>query len=185
LFFGHLFLWFFGVGAIYAGYRMKRRTEKQQEKAEEILRDTAETLGREYQFKSAVLERAAEGLCVCHEIPEHPYVLFTLWNNKMTEITGYTMEEINRSGWYQTVYPDPGAQSRARERMQRMRQGDDMLQEEWEITHSDGSKRIVSISTSVITISPDEHHVLALMVDVTEKKKADKNLLTLVSRQEA
>ena len=67
-------------------------------------------------FRKAVIERAAEGLCVCREIAEHPYVQFTVWNARMTEITGYTMEEVNRRGWYQTVYHDPAVQAKARDR---------------------------------------------------------------------
>ena len=55
---------------------------------------------------------------------------FTVWNRRMTEITGYTLDEINASGWYQSLYPDPEVQARASERMNRMRSGDDLDQEE-------------------------------------------------------
>ena len=37
----------------------------------------------------------------------------------MRSITGYTMEEINRDGWYQCMYPDPEVQARAAARMDR------------------------------------------------------------------
>jgi len=96
-------------------------------KAEEALR-------REDSFRRAIIDRATEGLCVCHEIETPPYIRFTVWNVRMTEITGYTIEEINQRGWYQAVYPDPDLQRRARERMERMRVGDDLRDEEWEIT---------------------------------------------------
>ena len=68
----------------------------------------------------------------------------------MTEITGYTMEEINRLGWYQTVYPDPELQAKAIERMKKMRQSENLRAEEWEITRADGNKRVLNISTSVV-----------------------------------
>lgn len=58
---------------------------------------------RAYPLPEAIIEHTAEGLCVCHEVPEHPFVQFTVWNRRMIEITGYTMEEINQLGWYQTV----------------------------------------------------------------------------------
>ena len=59
-------------------------------------RRRAEKLWRqESSFRKAAIERTAEGLCVCHEIDSHPNVMFTVWNDRMTEITGYTMEEIN------------------------------------------------------------------------------------------
>jgi PAS domain S-box-containing protein len=133
--------------------------------AEEKLRD-------ESAFREAVIERAAEGICVCHAVEEHPYVEFTVWNERMQEITGYTMDEINRLGWYQTVYPDSEVRERIIERMERMRQGDDLVAEEWEITRKDGLKRLLAISTSVITTEGDKSHVLALMHDITEEKKA-------------
>jgi len=53
---------------------------------------------KEISFRNTVIKRAAEGLCVCHEIPEYPSMAFTVWNDRMVEITGYTMKEINRLG---------------------------------------------------------------------------------------
>jgi len=125
-------------------------------------------------FRKAVIERAAEGICVCHAIEEHPHVAFTVWNERMGDITGYTMDEINRLGWYQTMYPDPQLQQKAVERMERMRQGDDLVAEEWEITRKGGLKRLLAISTSVIVTEGNKSHVLALMHDITEEKKTRK-----------
>ena len=90
----------------------------------------------------------------------------------MTEITGYTVEEINRLGWHQTVYPDPELQAKAIEHMKRMRQGEDIRAEEWEITRADGGKRVLNISTSVVESNDGLVHVLALMQDITERKRA-------------
>ena len=128
-------------------------------------------LHNESAFREAVIERAAEGICVCHAVEEHPYVEFTVWNERMQEITGYTMEEINRLGWYQTVYPDSEVRERAIERMEHLRHGDDLVAEEWEITRKDGLKRLMAISTSVITTEGNKIHVLALMHDITQEKK--------------
>ena len=132
-----------------------------------------EELHRENQFRSAIVERASEGLCVSHGVPEYPYVQFTIWNPRMTDITGYTMEEINRLGWYQSLYPDPEVQARAQARMDRMRQGNDLLGEEWEITNATGEQRVVSISTSVLESAADSTHLLALIHDITERKRAE------------
>ena len=132
-----------------------------------------EELHRENQFRSAIVERASEGLCVSHGVPEYPYVQFTVWNPRMTDITGYTMEEINRLGWYQSLYPDPEVQTRAHARMDHLRQGTDLLGEEWEITNATGEKRVVSISTSVLQATGDSTHLLALIHDITERKRAE------------
>ena len=53
-------------------------------------------------FRKAVLAHAAEGICVCHSVPTHPYIEFTVWNPRMTELTGYSLDQINRLGWHQT-----------------------------------------------------------------------------------
>jgi PAS domain S-box-containing protein len=133
-------------------------------------------LAEQHSFRAAIIERAAEGLCVCHAIDEFPYVAFTVWNGRMTEITGYTMEEINARGWYQSMYPDPDVQAQAIERMSRMREGEDLLAEEWEITRADGVQRVVTISTSVLATADGAAHVLALIYDMTERKRAEEAL---------
>ena len=132
--------------------------------------DMQRALRAEHSFREAVIERAAEGVCVCHAVPSYPFVEFTVWNQRMTEITGYTMGEINRLGWYQSLYPDPADQERAIERMERMRIGDDLRFERWEITRADGSKRALGISTSTLTSADGLEHVLALMHDFTDEE---------------
>ncbi|MBT8357081.1 MAG: hypothetical protein HKO79_02820, partial [Desulfobacterales bacterium] len=86
--------------------------EPKYEKLEKRIRELEETLEKYQQedrklredqsFRSAIIMHAAEGICVCHEINEYPYVRFTIWNDQMKKLSGYTMEEINRLGWYQT-----------------------------------------------------------------------------------
>jgi PAS domain S-box-containing protein len=83
---------------VLSGFYGLSRDITERKKVEEALR-------REYSFRNAIIDNVAEGLCVCHETKEYPFINFTVWNNCMTKITGYTVEEINRLGWYQTVYP--------------------------------------------------------------------------------
>jgi len=123
-----------------------------------------------------ILEKAADGICVCLNTPEEPYVRFTHWNPRMVEITGYTIEEINRLGWYQTMYPDPVVQEKAVERMDRMRDGDNIISEEWIITDKKGREKPLIISTSVLKTEEDKTHVLAVMHDITEHKRAEEEL---------
>jgi PAS domain S-box-containing protein len=130
-----------------------------------------EALRKQVAFSHSLIHTAAEGICVCRPIPEFPFVAFSVWNERMTELTGYTMEEINRLGWYQTVYPDPEVQARAVERMIRMRDGDDIIREEWTITRKDGQPRTLVISTS--RVETDEGPAaVAVMHDVTERNRA-------------
>lgn len=149
------------------------------EVSNEELRRTEETLRQENLFRNAVIRNVAEGLCVCHEVPDYPFVCFTVWNDRMTEITGYTMDEINRLGWYQTMYPNPQIQAQAAERMARMRQAEDLHAEEWVITCRDGRKRTLLISTSIMLSNNGRTDVLALMLDITDRKRADARLQDL------
>jgi PAS domain S-box-containing protein len=125
----------------------------------------------QHSFREGVIERAAEGICVCHAVPEYPFVQFTVWNRRIKDITGYTMDEINRFGWYQSIYPDLEVQERARQRMSQMREGDDLQYERWEITRADGQKRTLGISTSLLKTADGLTHVLGLMQDVTEEER--------------
>jgi len=135
-----------------------------------------ETLREAVSMSQDILEKAADGICVCHNIHEEPYVKFTHWNPRMTGITGYTMEEINKLGWYQTLYTDPEVQKRAIERMAKMREGDDIQAEEWMITTKSGEKRPLSMSTSIVKEENGRVHVLAVIQDISERKNAEETL---------
>lgn len=127
----------------------------------------------ESEFNTLVIENASQGICVCYAIDEFPYVRFKIWNERMTLITGYSMEEINRLGWYQSLYPDPVVQQRAVDRMQRMRIGDNIQDEEWRIVRADGQERDMLIATRLYAGSKGENYVLGVMHDITERKQAE------------
>jgi PAS domain S-box-containing protein len=148
---------------------------KESEKTVVNPKQSPEQLQRDSEFYQAIIANTTEGICVSHDVPEFPYVRFTVWNKRMTEITGYTMEEINACGWYQTVYPDPEAQAQAKARMDRMRQGDNLNREEGKITRKDGQRRQILISTRIV---PGETgvNVLAVINDITEWKQAEDGL---------
>jgi two-component system sensor kinase FixL len=62
---------------------------------------------------------------------------------------------------------------KAIDRMAAMRHGDNLRGEEWVITRADGEERTLLISTSVL-YDPDEGvHVLAMMQDITDRKRAE------------
>lgn len=134
-------------------------------------------LQRSGDFLGKIFDHASEGISVCQACDVFPYVRFTLWNGRMTEMTGYTMEEINDLGWYQSMYPDPEYQARAIARMERMRDGDHLTGEEWEVTTRAGEKRTFSISTSTIVTADGSAAVVGLMHDVTERKQTAEALI--------
>jgi len=123
-------------------------------------------------FNQSIVASAGEGICVCAEVMEFPHIRFSVWNGQMYSITGYTMEEINRLGWYQCMYPDPEVQQRAIGRRQRMRTGDNMAAEEWEITRQDGGRRQILITTSIVISADGLPNVLRVMNDITSRNEA-------------
>ena len=137
---------------------------------------------RESLFRQSIIDHAAEGICVCHDVSEFPYMRFTVWNQHMTNITGYTMEEINFQGWHQTVYPDPEIQAKASARMDLMRQGSNLHQEEWEITRKDGQRRQLLISTCIVSGGEIGVNVLAVMNDITDRKRVEEEKRRLEER---
>lgn len=121
-------------------------------------------------FRQKILDTMAEGLCVYHTIPVFPFVEFSVWNQQMKVITGYTHEEINRLGWYQSLYPDPEHQAQVIARMDQIHQGNNLQNEKWQIQHQNGSLRSISITTSVLHDSNNQINILALIQDITERE---------------
>lgn len=100
----------------------------------------------------------------------------------MKEITGYTMDEINRLGWYQSLYPDPEVREKAISRMAGMREGDDIIREEWNIKSRDATSKVINISTSILRKEVDSTYVMAVITDVSEQK-ANEDLLKKTNEQ--
>jgi PAS domain S-box-containing protein len=127
-------------------------------------------LQRENYFRQQLLEKMVEGLFVCHEIEQFPFLQFTVWNPMMQNITGYSQEEINQYGWYETLYSHGQPQKAAMARMKAVALGVDMVKEEWQIIRRDGVLRTIEISTALIT-SENEINILALIQDITKQKQ--------------
>jgi two-component system, cell cycle sensor histidine kinase and response regulator CckA len=147
----------------------QKAAERQREESERRFR-------REAALRSAIIDHAVEGICVCEDCATPPGILFTVWNRRMTEISGYTLDEINRLGWYQTVYTDSETSARAADRMARMRRGENLQAEEWTITRKDGARRTLLISTNVMLDESGAPKVLGVMHDVTERVRLERDL---------
>ena len=136
-------------------------------------RRTEDALREQNAFRRAIIERAGDGLCVFHPIAEAPHLAFSVWNPRMTEIFGITMEEANRVGWEQAFFPEPDLQARARLRMERLLAGEEAVAEEWEVSRRDGTRRAVTVSTSVLSERDGAREVMALVHDLTERRRAE------------
>ncbi|MBN1506220.1 MAG: PAS domain S-box protein [Sedimentisphaerales bacterium] len=145
---------------------------------------TEEALREESLFRKAIITNAAEGLCVCHEIPNAPFWRFTVWNDRMAEITGYTVEQINDLAWHQLFPADGRSRAQAAGRLRRMRQGEEVRNQEWTIVRRDGQERTLLVSSSLLVSNLSQTHVLALVQDITERKRAEEQLREVLARTE-
>ena len=129
---------------------------------------------------SFVVENISEGIFVAHTIEEFPHIRFTVWNKRMVKLTGYTIDEINKSGWYNTVFPNSPPQHKTRKKIEKICFGDKLRDEKWAITRADGKIRWLSISTSFIEDDDNINHVMASIRDITESKKAEEEREKLI-----
>jgi PAS domain S-box-containing protein len=134
---------------------------------------TEEKLDEENAFYQAIIDQVTEGLCVCHEMTGCPNLEFTVWNKRMVEITGYTREEINRLEQRRSVYADQEQHESFAERIICVRSERKLASEEWKITRKDGQERILSICTTSIGSGEGPVHILRIVHDITEKKRAE------------
>jgi PAS domain S-box-containing protein len=138
------------------------------------------TLQQENTFRQQIVENMVEGLCVFDQVEEFPFVRFTVWNQQMQTITGYTLEEINRLGWYQTLYPNLEDREQAIANCRQMQP----IAVEREIQRQDGQRRTISISTSVLSGDDGHLYSLALIQDITHRQQTERENRLLKERLE-
>ncbi|PZO40535.1 MAG: diguanylate cyclase [Pseudanabaena frigida] len=138
-------------------------------------------LQQENTFRQKIVESMAEGLCVCHEINEFPFLQFTVWNQQMQIITGYSLEEINQLGWEQSLHPMSDNQIQTIDRVDMtQREG---ISEEWRIQRKDGKRLTISMSRSVISSDDGKSYLLALIQDITDRKQSELKLQQKVNQE--
>ncbi len=139
-------------------------------------RQAEEALRREVSFRETVIRNLGEGLCVCHELDHFPFLEFTIWNERMVDITGYSMEEINDLGMFMCFCPEPAWRHRTIARIRAAMAGRNLVGREWEIIRADGEKRTLCITTSILEPDDGSRHLLVLMEDITGAKAAAEEL---------
>ena len=117
------------------------------------------------EFLDSVSEHAGKGICICHSTGESPFIRFSLWNQKMRELTGYTLEQMNSPGWHRRVCPDPIIQEKAKKRFACMCRGENLVDEECQIIQANGGVRNLFVSTSIHYSKDGGFHILAFVND--------------------
>jgi PAS domain S-box-containing protein len=112
---------------------------------------------------------------------------FSIYNHQMGRITGYSMEEVNRSGsLMQLLYPDPADHRAVLEDLALLEKHGESRNVETTITAKDGSYRTVSISSVIIELEGIQQYLTAWH-DITNRKQltdalieSEKRLLSLI-----
>ena len=141
------------------------------------------TIQQENTFRQQIVENMTEGLCVFYEVEEFPFLCFTVWNQQMQAITGYTLEDINRLGWYHSLYPNLEYREQGIADLKKMGRGN-LIAVEREIRRQDGQCRTISISTSILSMDDEHLYVLSLIQDITERQQTERENGLLKERLE-
>jgi PAS domain S-box-containing protein len=139
----------------------------------------AETLRQVSEFREAIIQTAAEGICVWSSQNKAPATEISVWNDRMLQITGYTREEINTKGWPQVLFPDSVAPDCFSAHSAASPACAVLHDELYEITRKDGTRRMVSLSMSRLPtnyLEADKCICVALVHDVTDRTVAEEAL---------
>lgn len=139
-------------------------------------KDTERRLRLNRDFLGQIIAGASQGICVYADIDVHPFLRFSVWNDRMTEITGYTMEEMNRIGWFDALFPDPAAMAAALERRKSLTKGQEMHDEMWRIRTKSGEIRTVALSTSPFHETDGRQSVIGMAHDMSAQVAAEEAL---------
>ncbi len=127
-------------------------------------------LKRQRDFLNAVVETASEGITVSDEQGN-----FIIYNSYMQEITGYSRQEAQTSNFPALLYPDRPYRARAYAAIEAALEGNNVNNQEWEVTRKNGDKRSVLISTR--TLIYERHRwLIGTVGDITERKRAEAEL---------
>lgn len=124
------------------------------------------------EFRESIIQNAGEGLCVSQTLDEPPYTRFSVWNQRLEEITGYTLDDVNRHGWLPLLFPDAAARPPMESIRDRVRAGEDMHDQVARLTRKDGEQRFVRFSNTRLADANGQPLVLTFVADITEREMA-------------
>jgi len=100
---------------------------------------------------------------------------FIFWNDYMTEITGYTMNEINEIGFNKIFYNPNLIYDFI---------NNDKSEKEFQIISKDGLRKIMHVSTSIMNINNEQNITLCIIKDITKYKDSEQEFLEIKERYE-
>jgi PAS domain S-box-containing protein len=131
----------------------------------------AECIDRMLQL-SSVIEAMGDGVTLSDENG-----FFEIFNSEMYEITGYNIDDANRSGDFtKLIYPDPDEHKAALERLNEVKSNGRGRDFETVIQTKSGIKKTLIVSTSIIKYN-GKYMFLTVYHDISMRKKAEEELI--------
>lgn len=158
--------------------------------SERLSREVAERgraerhLDREKRILEQVVVNAADGIGLGEIDPESHRIRFTLWNPQMEEITGYSREAINATGWQALLAPESDRAAIRHSVDQLLRGETERLRDaDLAILRADGALRRLSVATSRLPGGNGHPQVLLVVRDVTERVSTHRQQLAALTAQ--
>ena len=114
----------------------------------------------------AIVATVSEGIAVSDDRGR-----FLVFNPQMEAIIGHAQAEAEAPGLFRRLFPERALRSRAYASIIRARRGEDLVNQEWRIVHSDGRPRDILISTRIL--GGDDRQLLLAVRDITARRKAE------------
>lgn len=133
-------------------------------------------LGRLTSYYETVIRTAAEGIAAFQLKEGQDQFEITIWNERMEEITGYDLEQINQEDGPRLVSIDGVQKCSLEKELRSMIRGGEVRDQEWTIINRAGEPRVLQMSSSSLTSADDPATVVLLVQDITERRIAEEQL---------
>jgi len=102
-------------------------------------------------------------------------------NERFQGVFGYTLDDLPDAGaWFERAYPDPAVRRQALDTWRRAANGADIGPRSYQVTCKDGTERDMLISAI-----PQLLGTLAVFIDITEQRRAERALESALEEQKA
>lgn len=124
-------------------------------------------------FLEAIIQTASEGICVFEQLSPITPATFSVWNERMSELTGYSLDEINERGWTQALNIATESEVAPEIPFLNLYSSKNQREIEGRIRRKDGEIRILSASTSKVKLGDGSATYIALVQDITDRRRVE------------
>jgi PAS domain S-box-containing protein len=123
-----------------------------------------------------LIDGISEGIFVCSLDEDHCFQKCIIWNQKMADITGYDLKQINDKVLQLLTASGTSLEAKISSWGHRFSCGETDIKEEVNIIHASGVEKIVAISAALQYGDDGLKHIITIVRDITEDKKKEREL---------